>query len=72
MVVITYLKGGAVLSEVISSPNCFVNEPIVLDKPATDLITEGYYRGERKTFRLFDYRNQWVVLFFYASDFTFV
>lgn len=60
------------MSEVIQPNNCFVKEPVVLDKPAADFVAEGYYRGERKTFQLSDYRNQWVVLFFYANDFTFV
>jgi hypothetical protein len=26
---------------------CFVNEPVLLDKPAPDFSAEAYYRGER-------------------------
>lgn len=51
---------------------CFVNEPVLLDKPATDFSAEAYFRGERINVRLSDFRRRWVVLFFYASDFTFV
>lgn len=52
--------------------NCFVSEPVLLDKPAPDFSAEAYYRGERIDVRLSDFRRRWVVLFFYASDFTFV
>lgn len=51
---------------------CFVTEPVVLDKKALDFSAEGYYKGKRIKVRLSDLRNKWVVLFFYASDFTFV
>lgn len=33
---------------------------------------EAYYLGNKITVRLADFQNQWVLLFFYASDFTFV
>lgn len=51
---------------------CFVSEPIVLDKPAPDFVAEAYYRGQKIDVRLSDLRSQWVVLFFYKADFTFV
>lgn len=60
------------MSDVILSDYCFVSEPIVLDTPAPNFTAEGYYCGERQTFKLSDYRKRWVVLFFYAADFTFV
>lgn len=39
---------------------------------APDFVAEAYYRGERVNVRLSDYFQQWILLFFYASDFTFV
>ncbi|MBO8172856.1 MAG: redoxin domain-containing protein [Bacillaceae bacterium] len=33
---------------------------------------EAYVNRKIKELRLEDYRGKWVVLFFYASDFTFV
>ncbi|SFG70779.1 AhpC/TSA family protein [Desulfotomaculum arcticum] len=51
---------------------CFVSEPIVMDKTAPDFTAEAYYRGQKIDVRLSDFRNQWVVLFFYKADFTFV
>ena len=51
---------------------CFVSEPIMLDQPAPDFTAEAYYRGQKIDVRLSDFRNQWVVLFFYKADFTFV
>lgn len=39
---------------------------------APDFSTDAYYQGERVNITLSNYQNDWVVLFFYASDFTFV
>ncbi|KLU59846.1 selenocysteine-containing peroxiredoxin PrxU [Peptococcaceae bacterium CEB3] len=39
---------------------------------APDFVAEAYYHGDKVTVKLSDYLNQWVVLFFYAGDFTFV
>lgn len=39
---------------------------------APDFEAEAVCQGEKITVRLSDYVNQWVLLFFYASDFTFV
>ncbi|MFA6227546.1 MAG: redoxin domain-containing protein [Candidatus Paceibacterota bacterium] len=33
---------------------------------------EAYHGGKIKTVRLSDYRDKWVILFFYPADFTFV
>ncbi len=60
------------MSKVLSPSGCFAHEPIVLDIPAVDFAAEAYYRGDRINVKLSDFRNIWVVLFFYATDFTFV
>ncbi len=39
---------------------------------APDFQTEAYFLGNRTIIHLADYQKNWVVLFFYASDFTFV
>ncbi|MBC2728596.1 MAG: redoxin domain-containing protein [Desulfosporosinus sp.] len=39
---------------------------------APDFEAEAYQNGKKVTIRLKDFQNQWVLLFFYASDFTFV
>ncbi len=49
--------------------------PNVLLKPtqkAPGFEAEAIYRGNKIMVNLDDYKNQWVTLFFYASDFTFV
>lgn len=53
-------------------PCQYPNIMVKPDQPAPDFETEAYYRGGQITVRLSDFQNQWVVLFFYASDFTFV
>lgn len=53
-------------------PCRYPNRMLKPTQMAPDFEAEAYYRGERKIIRLSSYRNQWVVLFFYASDFTFV
>lgn len=60
------------MSHVVLSDQCFVKEPIVLDKPAADFTAEAYYRGKRVDVKLSDFRKKWVILFFYSNDFTFV
>jgi len=60
------------MSHVLFSDACFVKEPIVLEKPEADFTAEGYYRGDRINIKLSDFLNRWVVLFFYANDFSFV
>jgi len=39
---------------------------------APDFVTEAYHLGNKVTIRLNDIPNQWILLFFYAGDFTFV
>lgn len=41
-------------------------------QPAPLFEAEAYWRGRRVDIRLADYQGRYVVLFFYASDFTFV
>lgn len=60
------------MSDVLLSGECFVREPVLLEKQAPDFKAQAYYRGERVDVKLADFRGKWVVLFFYAHDFTFV
>lgn len=39
---------------------------------APDFSADAYHLGNNVTIKLSSYQNDWVVLFFYASDFTFV
>lgn len=39
---------------------------------APDFSADAYYLGNRTTITLSSHGKNWVVLFFYASDFTFV
>ncbi len=41
-------------------------------KTAPDFDTKAYLQGEIKAVKLSDYRGQWVMLYFYPGDFTFV
>lgn len=41
-------------------------------KPAPDFETKAYVKGEIKSVKLSDYKGQWVMLYFYPGDFTFV
>lgn len=43
-----------------------------LNAPAPDIRLEGLQGGEVRTWTLRDFRGQWLVLFFYPADFTFV
>ena len=43
-----------------------------LGQPAPDFEAMAYAEGDFKTIKLADYRNKWVILFFYPADFTFV
>jgi peroxiredoxin 2/4 len=45
---------------------------IKVGSPAPDFKLEGYFDGKFKEYALKDYKNKWVVLFFYPLDFTFV
>lgn len=39
---------------------------------APDFEAEAYAGGNKVKIRLSDFQSQWVLLFFYASNFTFV
>jgi peroxiredoxin (alkyl hydroperoxide reductase subunit C) len=41
-------------------------------KPAPVFAAKAYVGGEIKDVKLEDYRGQWVLLYFYPGDFTFV
>jgi len=49
-----------------------IMEYIRRDSPAPDFTGEALYKGRPIEIRLSDFRHMWTVLFFYASDFTFV
>lgn len=44
----------------------------LVTRPAPDFTAEAVVAGELDEIKLSDYRGQWVVLFFYPLDFTFV
>ena len=46
--------------------------PAQVGKPAPEFHTKAYVQGEIKDVSLFDYRDRWVMLYFYPGDFTFV
>jgi alkyl hydroperoxide reductase subunit AhpC len=49
------------------------NETIArIGHSAPDFEAMAYADGGFKTIKLADYRNKWVILFFYPADFTFV
>jgi peroxiredoxin 2/4 len=41
-------------------------------QPAQEFETKAFAQGEIKTVSLADYKGQWVMLYFYPGDFTFV
>jgi len=41
-------------------------------KPAPEFQTKAYVQGEIKVVSILDYREKWVMLYFYPGDFTFV
>jgi alkyl hydroperoxide reductase subunit AhpC len=45
---------------------------VKVGKPAPEFETKAYIQGEIKTVKLADYKGQWVMLYFYPGDFTFV
>ena len=44
----------------------------VIGRKAPDFELEGVEEGQFKTFKLSDYEDKWLILFFYPLDFTFV
>ena len=45
---------------------------VKVGKPAPEFETKAYIQGAIKTVKLADYKGQWVMLYFYPGDFTFV
>jgi peroxiredoxin (alkyl hydroperoxide reductase subunit C) len=45
---------------------------VQVGKPAPEFTTRAYMGGRIQELRLADYRGQWVLLYFYPGDFTFV
>jgi peroxiredoxin (alkyl hydroperoxide reductase subunit C) len=45
---------------------------IQIGDKAPDFKAEAYYQGATREIGLSQYQGQWVVLFFYPADFTFV
>jgi len=43
-----------------------------IGKKAPEFNLEGVFGGKYKTYSLKDYKNKWLVIFFYPLDFTFV
>lgn len=44
----------------------------LVGKPAPNFSLQGYFKGDFKSYKLADYKGQWVCLLFYPLDFTFV
>jgi alkyl hydroperoxide reductase subunit AhpC len=45
---------------------------VQIGKQAPEFSAEAYHNGITRTIHLADYRGNWVVLFFYPADFTYV
>jgi len=45
---------------------------VQIGKQALEFSAEAYHHGIIRTIHLADYRGNWVVLFFYPADFTYV
>jgi peroxiredoxin (alkyl hydroperoxide reductase subunit C) len=45
---------------------------MLVGKKAPEFKAKAYIKGEFKDVTLSDYKDKWVVLFFYPGDFTFV
>jgi len=45
---------------------------IAINEKAPEFVEDAYVNDEIKKIKLSDYKNKWVVLFFYPADFTFV
>ena len=48
------------------------NPTTLVGQKAPDFDVQGYFKGELKSFKLSDYKGQWVYMLFYPLDFTFV
>lgn len=40
--------------------------------PVPDFQMQGYFKGQKKSYSLADFKGKWTLLFFYPLDFTFV
>lgn len=56
---------------VLNGDKCFPDS-VAMEAAAPDFTADAYHLGKKVTIKLSDYRNKWVVLFFYSNDFTFV
>jgi hypothetical protein len=66
-----YGNGGeAGLPKFITQEGTFMTARV--GKPAPEFSTKAYLQGEIKDVSLLDYRDKWVMLYFYPGDFTFV
>lgn len=45
---------------------------VQIGHPAPAFETEAYHKGKFVNVKLSDFTGQWVILFFYPGDFTFV
>lgn len=45
---------------------------VKIGKKTPDFTAEAYHQGKLTQVRLFDFRGQWVLLFFYTADFSLV
>ena len=45
---------------------------VKVGQPAPEFETKAFVNGEITTVKLADYKGQWVMLYFYPGDFTFV
>ena len=52
--------------------DCNCCQELQIGKKAPEFEMEGYFNGEKKKYSLKDFKGQWVLLFFYPLDFTFV
>lgn len=49
-----------------------VSNMLQVGKPAPDFELSAYHKGEFLSYKLSEFKGQWVVLCFYPGDFTFV
>ena len=43
---------------------CETSSPMQIGKPAPSFEMEGYYKGEKKRYKMEDYAGKWKILFF--------
>ena len=62
------MKQKLVLSNEVAEVETMINA----GKPAPDFSAPAYYQGKFTHIGLSQYRDRWVVLYFYGGDYTFV